>query len=236
MGRHKELAFIIPAHNEAETIKITYASLCKLADVVIVDDCSTDTTKNIAKNISNHVITHKKKLGYSKAILTGLDYACRAGFRYAITIDADGQHDPKDAIKIISQLKKGDALVIGARPNSGRASETFFSFFYNKLFGIKDPFSGLKGFSLEKLQLHFYNSQEIDMGLRTINFCLKKGLQISEFPITVRQRKAGKSRVGGAIIGNLRICMCGKSLIQIIGCGMYHRKRSHTQIEYRKRS
>lgn len=84
--------------------------------VLVVDDGSSDSTAEIAKDAGAVVITHKINRGKSAVIKTGFKYALDHGFDYVVTIDGDGQHNPKEIPVILENLQNnGHDIVIGTR-------------------------------------------------------------------------------------------------------------------------
>src|SRR5688500_2310939 len=118
-----KICIVIPAYNEASTIGDVITAMNKglkdspyNGEVVIVDDGCQDETASIARKMDAHVISHILNTGSSGATATGLRFAKQNGFDMAATMDADGQHDPKDVIKGVSELVKRDHdLLIGSR-------------------------------------------------------------------------------------------------------------------------
>ena len=87
---------IIPAYNVESKIKSVLDFLkCKKENVIVIDDGSADNTSQIVINENFRLIRHKKNMGLSQAINSGLEYAKVNGFERIVTIDADGQHDPR---------------------------------------------------------------------------------------------------------------------------------------------
>ena len=86
---------IIPAHNEAENISAVITELQRdfsAADILVVNDYSTDTTREIVAKHHIPCVDNIFNLGYAWSIQTGLKYATAKGYDYAIQFDADGQH------------------------------------------------------------------------------------------------------------------------------------------------
>lgn len=108
----KDLAIIIPAYNEEDAIGQTLEDLSKVpaledAQVIVVDDGSTDSTLGIARRFPFvRVISHRYNIGYGGAIKTGVRAAKR---KYVSWYDADGQHCPKDLVKLVRRVQKVDA-------------------------------------------------------------------------------------------------------------------------------
>jgi glycosyltransferase involved in cell wall biosynthesis len=109
---------IVPAFNEAQVIGDVVADLRSVfANVVCVDDGSSDDTAGVALRSGAHVVRHPVNLGQGAAIQTGVEYARRrSGAEIFATFDADGQHRVKDVARMAQRLARGDAdIVIGTR-------------------------------------------------------------------------------------------------------------------------
>lgn len=118
---YKSIFVIIPSYNEAEVIRQTVEEvLSEGFKVVVVDDCSTDNTKEILKNLPLFYIRHKINLGQGAALQTGIEFALRKGAEYFFTYDADGQHDCRDLAGMLDLMyqKKAD-IIFGSRFLSG---------------------------------------------------------------------------------------------------------------------
>ncbi|HAM52501.1 MAG TPA: glycosyl transferase family 2, partial [Nitrospiraceae bacterium] len=96
MVRTKHL-IIIPALNEEKTIAEVIREAKKhapYADILVINDGSTDTTADIAREMDVMLIDLPFNLGYGAALQTGFRFAERYGYDFVITLDADGQHIP----------------------------------------------------------------------------------------------------------------------------------------------
>ncbi len=114
-----KFAVVIPVYNHESRLSAVIESALRLRlPVYVIDDGSTDTAPVILKSIPGiTVLSHSKNLGKGAALMTG--FAEAAGVAdFAITIDADGQHDPADAVHLMAAVQSGvHALVIGRREN-----------------------------------------------------------------------------------------------------------------------
>jgi UDP-N-acetylglucosamine---dolichyl-phosphate N-acetylglucosaminyltransferase len=110
------IIILIPAFNEAKVIGDVIQKIKKhgYPNIVVIDDKSTDETAAVAKSAGAKVITHKVNLGAGGATRTGLEYAKTHKFDYAVTLDADGQHDPAEIKKLLEVAPHYD-VVIGSR-------------------------------------------------------------------------------------------------------------------------
>ncbi|HMY40796.1 MAG TPA: glycosyltransferase, partial [Marinagarivorans sp.] len=95
MSTTVSLIALIPAYNEEATVGAIVAQVRQLwrCPVVVIDDCSTDATIAVARAAGAIVLPLTLQLGAWGAMQTGLRYALRQGYRTAITLDADGQHE-----------------------------------------------------------------------------------------------------------------------------------------------
>jgi glycosyltransferase involved in cell wall biosynthesis len=112
-----KLSIIIPVYNEENTIlriikaveEVDIGNIEK--DIIIIDDCSTDNTRNILKNLENHhkILYHPKNKGKGAAIRTGLKYV---DGDIILIQDADLEYNPKDYPKLLEPILKGEAKVV----------------------------------------------------------------------------------------------------------------------------
>src|SRR4030042_5246038 len=110
---------IIPAFNEEETLQgviLSIRSSLSQADILVVNDGSTDSTANLARQEGVFVLEHPYNMGIGNTMQTGFLYALRSGYDIAIQIDGDGQTNPESLPSLIKPLLIGQAnLVIGSR-------------------------------------------------------------------------------------------------------------------------
>ncbi|MBI2417265.1 MAG: glycosyltransferase family 2 protein [Ignavibacteriales bacterium] len=120
--KNKNNCIIIPCYNEVTTLrKVVEISLQTGADVIVVDDGSTDGSIASLKGLNNIILlSNKGNLGKGKALDNGLRYAILAGYNNCVTLDADLQHPPELASNFFSQLEMF-SMVIGTRGRSGSA-------------------------------------------------------------------------------------------------------------------
>lgn len=185
-------AIIIPAFNEARTIEKVVLSALELGDVVVVNDCSEDRTKELVLQTKATLIDNVVNIGYEKSIVAGLSYVLDKTYVFAITIDADGQHTIEDVKKAINFLEKGADVVVGSRLELPRTSEKIVSFLGKVFYGINDPFCGLKGYRLDLLRsnnLFSFPSIASELLVRIV----KGGGNWNQFDIKTNPREFGNS-------------------------------------------
>ena len=126
MEKKKEVLIIIPAYNEVKTItalleQLEKPEISELADVLVMNDASSDSTNWITKKRNHAVVTHVFNLGYGSGLQLGYKYAVRKKYQYVIQMDADGQHDVCNIPAIYKALTTPDAdgtvpdIVLGSR-------------------------------------------------------------------------------------------------------------------------
>lgn len=113
----EKICAVIPAYNEARAIRAVVGAAVDNADaVVVVDDGSSDGTAQAAEAAGALVITHEVNLGKGQALATGIAWAVENGFDAAVTLDADGQHDPLQIPRFVDRFRTtGADIVLGTR-------------------------------------------------------------------------------------------------------------------------
>ena len=108
---------LIPAFNEGEHIREVIIATQEYVDRVIVcDDGSTDNTLEVLNSMDVTVLTHENNRGYGASLISLFNYCFESGVVYAVTVDADAQHDPEYIPDLLMPLRYGEAdIVIGSR-------------------------------------------------------------------------------------------------------------------------
>lgn len=109
----------VPAYNEAETIESVIEGLERLnlkPKIYVIDDGSTDETAEKARRAGAEVIRHPINLGGGAAVRTAFTIALRYGAQLIVTLDADGQHDPRELPSLLKAVSNDKAdFVIASR-------------------------------------------------------------------------------------------------------------------------
>lgn len=201
---NSHLAAVIPALNEARNIEAIVSQVIQRAVPIVVDDGSTDDTVKLARRAGAFVVSHSVNQGYDAALETGIRTAIELGCSHAVTIDADGQHDPALLDRFNDEFKKGADLVVGVRDRTQRWSETLFCIVGQWMWGLNDPLCGMKGYRLSKIisknGLNTYSSIGTELAIRLV----RDGILPRQIPITTHARK-GTSRFGSGILANIKI-------------------------------
>ena len=198
---------IIPALNEASTISSVVECISSCVDhVVVVNDCSTDTTSAVALAHGAIVLNNSSNIGYDASIYTGLLYSYNLGATSIITLDADGQHNCADFSKLFYHLETNiNSLVVGSRDTHPRISEILISFASARLFGLTDITSGLKLYSRSVLKNCLSLSDYDSVGTYLLFNALSSGYHVTEIPISISARHGGNSRIGSSIQVDLKL-------------------------------
>ena len=110
---------IIPAFNEAKSLPHVFEAVREAeldAEIVLIDDGSTDDTARIAAANGARVIRHPFNMGYGAAIQTGYMYALEHGADLLVQMDADGQHDPRQIPALVDPIRRNECdLVLASR-------------------------------------------------------------------------------------------------------------------------
>jgi glycosyltransferase involved in cell wall biosynthesis len=117
----RRTSVLVPAYNEIEAVTRLIGALKQAAnweEIIVVDDGSTDGTGERAAEAGAQVIRHPYNKGNGAAVKTALR---AAQGRYILVVDADGQHKPEDALRLVRYLEQYE-LVVGARADSSQAS------------------------------------------------------------------------------------------------------------------
>lgn len=198
--KNHKICVIIPAYNEGGAIATTIHTAVKVfeasnlkIDIIVVDDGSKDNTAKSAQDAGAIVIRHILNTGAGGATATGLSYAEQNSYTVAATMDADGQHDPKDVVTGISLILNSDTdLLIGSRlidsqgmsrvkviGNKGLSLVTYL------LFGIDstDSQSGMRIFSRRALEGLKWKTRGYEFCSEMLWRAKQQHMKIDEYPI-----------------------------------------------------
>jgi glycosyltransferase involved in cell wall biosynthesis len=212
---------VIPVYNHKDTVKAV-AMECRshVPHVVVVDDGSTDTDVGALFSGSDiGVLRHEKNRGKGRAILTGLRYVESHGGRFMITIDADGQHYPREIENFIPLLQDDEtAIVIGCRKLGGEESPRMtslgrelanFWLWAEAGVSIGDCQSGFRAYPVKYLsQMKLYGSH-FDFEAEVLVRASWAGLKLKTVGIDVwRPEPRSRPSRFGRVVDNFRLgCM-----------------------------
>ncbi len=204
------LLVIIPALNEADTVgSVVSAVLDQLdAEVLVVDDGSTDATADEAIAAGATVISHPFNLGVGAALRTGFRYARDGSFDAAVQVDADGQHEVADAQRLVEAVTVGGAdLAVGSRFAKGyrvsfgrRVSMRALSRRVTRYLGVPvtDTTSGFRSFSRDAITRFAvaYPSAYLSDTVEALLLAGDYGLEVVELPVQMHERQGGQASAG----------------------------------------
>lgn len=196
-----EVCAVIPTYQNAKTLLKVVADVHRVVDTVfVVDDGSNDGTAALLDKATGNerpekVLTHQKNCGKGAALKTGLTYARQQGFRYAVTMDADGQHRADDIPALLKAVEEEpDALAIGSRGlqhENMPAKSTFANRFSNFWFALQtlqrlpDTQSGLRVYPLQRLHGLRWMSARYEAELTLLVFSAWAGVKLLPVPVSV---------------------------------------------------
>ena len=182
------LAIVIPAFNEAATIGAVVKMVSEAGIPVVIDDASTDETSQAATDAGADVVRHETNRRYDAALSSGFAHVDKCGFHYAITFDADGQHDAALLSKYKELLDAGNFLVAGIRPKSARLAEALFAGSTRLLYGLDDPLCGMKGYDLNVYRLLGHFDRYGSIGTELALFAVRNGFPFVQVPVPIHER------------------------------------------------
>ena len=190
---------LIPAYNSAGTVAAVVEGLRRAwptsdAKIVVVDDGSTDGTRAAAEAAGAVVIVHEKNRGKGAALTSGMTEAARSGFDAVLTLDADGQHPPEEAVRLLDPSLPHDALILGVRdlveagaPDSNifgnRTSNFFLWLFTGRRF--TDTQCGLRRYPVLRVLALGMKDERYGFEAEVILRAAKNGLPMVEVPFRV---------------------------------------------------
>ncbi|EXB48056.1 glycosyltransferase family 2 protein [Acinetobacter sp. 1000160] len=196
-------SIVLPAKNESGAIGQTVARIQQLNlayEIIIVNDGSTDNTKDIAEQAGAKVVSHPYSKGNGAAIKTG---ARTALGDVIVFMDADGQHDPNDIPHLLMQIEQGYDLVVGARQKGSQASigRGIANTLYNHLatymteHRVEDLTSGFRAVRAEKFREFLYLLPNgFSYPTTSTMAFFRAGYSVAYVPIHTAQR-IGKSHI-----------------------------------------
>lgn len=210
-----KIAIIVPAYNEEKAIASVVADVNAIAvqnelhlDVIVVNDCSTDSTSIIISKLNCISLDLPINLGIGGAVQTGFKYAFENDYDYAIQTDGDGQHPASEIPQLInSAIRENADVVIGSRflekegfqsSNLRRAGINYFRRLNKMLVGVTvhDSTSGFRLISKKVLEVvSEYYPDEYPEPEAIILYSLHQ-FKIVEVPVKMKERQGGVSSIG----------------------------------------
>lgn len=206
-----KVLIIIPAYNEEDSLPSVLDNLSRLdlaLDVLVVDDGSSDNTRNAAMQHNAKVISLPFNLGIGGAVQTGYIYAREHGYDAAVQVDADGQHSPQDIPNLLEELQKCEADIVGGSrflPGSGsyacslprRMGIFYFSWLLSLVLRhrVTDPTSGFRAANKKAISLFAQDYPSDYPEVDSLVMLCRSGLSSMEVPVKMESRQGGRSSI-----------------------------------------
>ena len=187
----------IPAFNEEKNIGGVVIRALKFVDrVVVCDDGSSDLTSDIAKGLGAIVVRHERNMGYGAALKSSFQEAIKLGADIIVTLDGDGQHDPKEIPRLLERLGEGDVgMVIGSRFLEGGGSNAsnwrkagiklITELTSNKELEVTDAQSGFRAYDGRALESLVLTEEGMGVSTEILLKAGENGLKVAEVPVNI---------------------------------------------------
>ncbi len=195
--RHR-VAFVIPTFNHGRTVADVARGACETGLVVfVVNDGSTDGTSEALRAVPDlRVISHETNRGKGAALVDGFAAAAAAAFDWVISVDADGQHNPGEAHRLLDVVSRGErAIVVGRREEMVGADVPWtsrfgrgFSNFWVWLSGgphLSDSQSGFRLYPVPEVLHLGTRARRFEYEVEVLVRAHRAGLSIKEVPVSV---------------------------------------------------
>ena len=217
---------IIPCYNEKASISdLVFKMYEYVSQTIVVDDNSTDGTGKVAKEAGAKVLKRFGKRGFGSAMRTGIDDALSGDCEIIVTLDGDGQHNPKESLKVIKPIEDGIAdIVIGSRfienntniPKYRKFGIKVITWIYN--LGVKHKITDsqccFRAYRREVLDSLRVKEKGFSFSTEILIKARKMGYRITEVPISVLYHKQfSKNSTLNPIVHGLSVA-CGTAWLR----------------------
>jgi glycosyltransferase involved in cell wall biosynthesis len=210
LDRNTRSLAIVPAYNEERNVTAVVEAIHRHApefDVLVVDDGSTDATAERARANGADVLVHPFNLGIGGAMQSGFRYACEQGYREAVQVDADGQHDPTEIAKLRGAMSTHEVdMAWGSRfleqtgyraPFARRLGIRMFSVVLSAICRqrVTDPTSGFRLCNRRAIELFARDYPHDYPEVESILMIHAHRLRALEVPVKMHPRSDGRSSI-----------------------------------------
>ena len=214
---------LLPVFNEGRVISSVIQSIQKEGwkNILVVDDGSSDNTYKEASATGVKALRHILNRGKGAAIKTGLEAAKKLDFDIVVTLDGDGQHNPKDIKNMVEQIKKRYDVVLGIRDFKKRHIPRYKAFanYLGNVFTwifyglwVNDSQSGFRAYNKKALHLIQTNNDRYEFESEIVREIARHHLKWMEKIVDVRysdydQNKKNKQSLGSAVTTIIRLAL-----------------------------
>ena len=206
-AHHRSVLIAVPAWNESGSVGGVVESIHRLlpaADVLVVNDGSTDNTEKVARAAGATTVSLPFNVGVGGAMRTAFLFARREGYTALVQVDADAQHDPEEIPRLLAGLEASD-VVVGTRFHADstyhvrgprRWAMSLLSWALSKMAKkkISDTTSGFRAAGPRAIDLFAdaYPAEYLGDTVGSLTIAIREGLSISEVPVTMHYRRIGR--------------------------------------------
>jgi glycosyltransferase involved in cell wall biosynthesis len=198
-ARGHGVAFVIPAYNHGPTVRqVAIDAAATGCPVWLVDDGSTDETPRAVEGLDGvTAIRHEENMGKGAALVTGMTAAAGTGARWAVSVDADGQHVPAEALRLLAAVDgmDGAAIVLGRRegmqdtaiPWTSRFGRGFSNFWVRASGGprVSDSQTGFRLYPISEVLRLPVKSRRFQFEVEVLVLAQLAGIHVIEVPVSV---------------------------------------------------
>lgn len=203
----EHVLIVIPAWNEEEALPLVLAEVAECvpdADVLVVNDGSTDRTSAVARAAGVRVVDLPINLGVGGAMRAGYKAGLRGGYDAVVQLDADGQHDPRDVPRLLEQLDGADIAIAARFAGVGqyevrgprRLAMRTLSVVLSRVTGTRltDTTSGFKAVGRRAIALFAvdYPAEYLGDTIEALVIAARGGMTVRQIGVTMRPRAAGR--------------------------------------------
>jgi len=214
-----ETCCIIPMYNEQEVIaEVIHGLRAIFSNILCVDDGSSDESASRAREAGAIVICHAVNIGQGAAIATGFTWIqSMSNFSRIVTFDADGQHLPEDAIRLVEELESKELDVVFASRFLGNQSQVPFM---KRLIlrgvtnatraltdvELSDAHNGLRALTVDASRKIQLTQNGMAHATQFVSLVLQGGLKYSELPVTILYTPYSRSK-GQSMLNSINIAL-----------------------------
>jgi glycosyltransferase involved in cell wall biosynthesis len=213
MSTHAKRLAVVPAYNESATVAGVVRAIHMGApelDVLVIDDGSTDDTRERAEEAGARVLRHPFNLGIGGAVQSGFVYALDNDYDFMVQVDGDGQHDPGEIGRLEDAMRDdpGVDMVCGSRfmtkerdypaPVSRRTGIHLFAFLLSRFVRerVSDPTSGFRLYNRRAIELFARDYPHDYPEVEAVLMLHHHRLRMTEVPVRMFARGGGVSSIG----------------------------------------